>query len=123
MIFPSPAEVQFIRVMGGRVLVVPFFKHLKTGFPFAVVVSMGKKLRQQQVGREVRVGGKYVDFGNDIRRGIEVDGEAYHSDIVAQTERDEYFKKYDWRVLHIPARDVFRQPDKVREKVLRFLSA
>lgn len=121
MIFPSPAEIRFIRLMGGKVVTVGFFKHLKTGFPLAVVLTMGKTLRQEQVRREVRVGGKYVDFGNDINRGIEVDGKAYHTDIIAQVERDEYFNKHGWLVLHIPAIEVFNQPDKVQRKVLNFL--
>ena len=84
IVFPSPAELEFIRIMGGRVLTFNFMKHYKTGFPLAFVVSMGKVLRREQVKREVRVGSKWCDFGNDIRRAIEIDGEAYHNDIVEQ---------------------------------------
>lgn len=100
---------------------LPFVRHYKTRFAMAYIISLGKVLNSELVRREVRVGKYYVDFGNDIRRGIEVDGEAYHNDIVKQQERDEYFAKYGWRVLHIKATDLWRQPARVQQDVLRFL--
>jgi hypothetical protein len=121
LLYPSPAEVRLIRLMGGRVLSLPFIRHPQTGFPMAKVLSMGKVFNRELVQREVRVGSKYVDFGNDLKRGIEVDGQEYHKDIVVQVERDEYFARYGWRVLHIPARDLWLHADKVYWQVLDFL--
>jgi len=121
--FPSPAEVKFIRIMGGRAISVPFFKHPKTGFSYTYIISMGKILNSELIKREVRVGKYWVDFGNDIKRGIEIDGQKYHNDIVAQQERDDYFAGFDWRVLHIRAADLWRQPDNVQRDVIAFLAS
>lgn len=121
LLFPSPAELRFIELMGGRYVTLPFFRHYKTGFCGALVLSMGKTLRREGFRREVRVGAKFCDFGNDIKRAIEIDGSYFH-DIVEQQERDDYFAKYDWRVLHIDATDVWRQPDVVQRRVLKFLN-
>lgn len=126
MLFPSPAEVEFIRIMGGRVITFERLKHPQTHFPAVIVLSMGRVLRRNLVNREVRVGKHWVDFGAVTpyyKRGIEIDGEQYHNDIVAQIERDEYFANYGWSVLHIKAVEVRNQPDKVQRLVLDFLSA
>jgi hypothetical protein len=122
LLFPSPAEIRFIRLMGGHVVIVPFLKHYKTGFPMARILTLGKLLKTEQMAREVRVGSKYVDFGNDVRRGIEVDGRKYHTDIVEQIQRDEYFQKYDWHVLHIDATELYQNPKKVKRAVIAFLT-
>lgn len=122
LLFPSPAEIRFIELLGGKVLTFDRFRHHKTDFPFAIVVSLGRLLRSENMKREVRVGGMYIDFGNDLNWGIEVDGRAYHKDIVVQQERDEYFENWGWRVLHIDATDLYRQPDKVQQQVMEFLT-
>lgn len=122
ILFPSPAEVQFIRLMGGKVIQVDHFKHPKTGFPFTIVTSMGKYLEDEKFKREVRVGKYWIDFGNDICWGIEVDGEKYHKDIVFQQDRDDYFADFGWRVLHIPAIKIWVAPNEVQRAVLKFLT-
>lgn len=122
LLYPSPAEVRFIRLMGGHVVVVPFIRHYKTGFPIAKVLTLGKIMKRENMMREVRVGSKYIDFGNDVRRGIEVDGRLYHTDIVVQYDRDQYFKGYDWWVLHLDATQLWRNPKKVRRDVTAFLN-
>lgn len=121
-LFPSPAEIALIRLMGGTVFTLPALKSTKTGFPLALVLSMGVDFRIENVRREVRVGKYWVDFGNDLNRGIEVDGKAYHHDIVMQQQRDEYFQNAGWGVLHIKPTDIYNQPKKTREKVLNFLT-
>jgi hypothetical protein len=121
MVFPSPAEVNFVRLFGGRVLVVPFLKDPRTGFPAAVFVSMGWFLRQEHIRREVPVGSKWIDFGNDIKRGIEIDGAEYHRDIVKEQDRKEYLEARGWVVLHIPGTHIKRYPQKVVDDVVAFL--
>ncbi len=121
LLFASPAEVRLLRVMGGRVLTLPFWRHPKTKFPAIMVISMGQVFKRERIRREIRVGSKFIDFGNDIKRGIEVDGYEYHGDIVKQVERDEYFANYNWSVLHIDARDLWRDPRGVRKRVVKFL--
>lgn len=122
MLWPSPAEVAFVRVMGGRVITVPFCKHPRNGFKLAWVLSLGKTLRSHKFQREVRCGSKYCDFGNDLKWAIEIDGRRYHNDIVVQQQRDEYFAKYGWRVLHVDARDVFWNVNQTRDLVHKFLN-
>ena len=122
MLFMSPAEARFIEMMGGRVLVVEWFvSPLNNNYPLTIVLSMGKLLRREKVRREVRVGKCFIDFGNDIRRGIEIDGRDYHQDVLKEQARNEYVAEYGWRLLHIQAGDMYRSPDYVKRKVIAFL--
>ena len=121
MLFPSPAEVRFIQIMGGRVVIIERIKHPKTKFPMVIVLSLGKILTRENFKREVRVGSKLCDFGNDLKTAIEIDGRYFH-DIIEQVERDEYFTNYGWRVLHIEASKLWREPSKIQQMVLEFLA-
>lgn len=126
LLFPSPAEVKFIEIMGGIVLTLPFIKSIKTGFPLTFVLSMGK-LRRERVHREVRIGRYFADMcviTPFYRRVIEIDGQASHSkrmDIVYDQNRDDYLRSRGFAVMRIPARRLWREPKKVRKDVLRFL--
>lgn len=91
------------------------------GMPFAVVLSKGKFLRNEKIKREVRVGRYYLDFGNDLYYGLEIDGAAYHTDVVAAFERDSYIYQRGWRVMHIPALWVWTNPNKVQRMTMGFL--
>ena len=121
-LFPSPAEIAFIRLMGGRVITCKLICSRRTGYPIAWVWSMGALLNAEQVRREIRVGKHWVDFGNDIGRGIEIDGAAYHRDVLAAQERDQYFAGFGWMVLHVAARDIIQRPAAVRAAVQHFLT-
>lgn len=116
ILFPSPAELRFIELMGGRILKLPI-KNRK-GFNLVYILSMGKTLREEKFKREVRCGAFFIDFGNDVRRGIEIDGRKFHMDVVYEFERDIYLKDRDWRVIHIQAGDLWRQPDLIQRRVL-----
>lgn len=107
--------------MGGRVIRFEFIKHRKTHFPLAFVISMGKVFKAEQFKREVRVGKYYIDFGNDICWGIEVDGKQWHRDVVKEFDRDSFFYTRGWRIKHIPAVQLWNQPDLVQREVLQFL--
>lgn len=91
-------------------------------FPLAIVLSLGKIMKREKVKREVRVGKCFIDFGNDIKRGIEIDGRDWHMDVLKEQERDEYVAQYGWHLLHIQAAEVYRTPDYVQRKVLAFLT-
>lgn len=121
MLFPSPAELRFIELMGGKVLTFKCLKSTKTGFPLALVLSLGKTLRGEGFKREVRVGRYYADFANDVGWVIEIDGKAFHRDIVYEQQRDDYFKLFDWRVLRIDAAKLWNSGQKVQRNVLKFL--
>jgi very-short-patch-repair endonuclease len=118
--FPSPAELKLITLMGGKVWQS---KHIKwpNGFALAIVFSKGKFLREEKMRREVRVGKYFLDFGNDLYYGLEVDGRAYHQDVVAAFDRDSYLYMRGWKVLHIPAIWLWNNPNKVQQQVLGFL--
>lgn len=103
-------------------MTVRFIRHPGTGFPLRVVLSMGRLFKNEQVEREVRVGKYWVDFGNDIQRGIEVDGAAYHRDVIAEAERAKYFAARGWIVLRITARQIVENPAGVRRAVQEFLT-
>lgn len=125
ILFPSPAEVRFVQVMGGRVLVFNYVRSTSTHYPLAIFISMGKILRREFVQREVRVGAMHVDFAfitSYGRQAIEIDGRNFHMDVVREQERDEYLNGRGWRVLHIQAVDLWRNPDAVQRRVIRFLA-
>lgn len=125
IIFPSPAEVEFVRLMGGKAIVIDSIKHPNTKFPLTIFTSMGRMLRREFVQREVRVGGMYVDFAfvtKYAKKAIEIDGQFYHRDIVKEQSRDDYLKARGWRVMHIEAVSLYREPARVQQRVLAFLA-
>lgn len=125
MIFISPAEIRFIEIMGGRVIVFDWICNPRTNFKLAAVITLGKILKRERIEREVRVGKCFVDFGTTnkyYKRGIEIDGRNWHMDIVKEQERDDYFGQYGWQLLHIQATDLWQCPDSVQRRVLKFLS-
>lgn len=121
ILFPSPAELKFVDIMGGKSFAIDFIKHPKTKFPLAFVWSLGKHLNDENFKREVRVGKYYIDFGNDIGIGLEIDGHHWHRDVVAEFDRDSYLYQRNWRVIHIPAVRLYNEPGKVQSEVLSFL--
>lgn len=126
-LFPSPAEMRLIQLMGGKVLTVKFLKDPRTHFPLAIVINRGKLFRREKVRREVGFGPYWVDFANDLNRIIEVDGSPYHMDVVADFDREVYIKDVCWkrkmeaRFLRIRADELYRNPDRVQQNVVGFL--
>lgn len=125
LLFPSPAEVELIRIMGGRYITLSWITDPRTDFPLTIVLTLGTILKREMIRREVRVGAMYIDFGVETRwyrKGIEVDGRLFHMDIVKEQERDEYVRQYGWNLLHINAGEIYREPDRVQQKILKFLA-
>ncbi|HVA10607.1 MAG TPA: hypothetical protein VNG32_00375 [Candidatus Dormibacteraeota bacterium] len=122
LLFASPAEVQLIRIMGGKVITADIFRDHHTNFPITLVLSMGPVFKTELVKREVRAGAMWIDFGNDIKRGIEVDSATFHGDVTRQYERDEYCAQYGWQLLHVPVADIYHTPNIVHDRILKFLS-
>lgn len=123
LFFPSPAEVQFVRLMRGRALTLPFVRSRRDDYPLTFV-WLGRLLKRELMYREVRVGKFFVDFGTPGSRflkAIEIDGREYHHDIVAEQQRDDYLKARGWSVMHISGSKLQREPRKVYVDVLRFL--
>ena len=93
----------------------------------AIVVSLGPVLKHQNVRREVRYGKYFVDFANDLDRIIELDGAAYHQDVVADMDREIYIQelcrrqKREARILRIKAYELYNNPTGTQNRVLKFL--
>jgi very-short-patch-repair endonuclease len=123
LLFPSPAEVRFIELMGGRCTKIVHVKNHKTKFPLVIVWSLGKTLKRQNYKREVRYGRYYVDFANDLNRIIEVDGAAYHMDVIADMDREIDIKgrQPDARFLRVKAYQLYNNSAEVQRKVLTFI--
>ena len=121
ILFPSAAEIRFIEIMGGRFYCIHWIKHPKTKRPLTFVTSLGRYLQDERYGREVRVGKYFIDFGNDVSMGLEVDGAQYHRDIVREFDRDVYLQMRGWRVVHIPAIKLWNDPADVQRTVLKFI--
>jgi very-short-patch-repair endonuclease len=128
LVFPSPAEMRLVELMGGRVLRLKFLRDRRTHFPLALVIRQPKLFKRERVRREVGYGSYWVDFANDLNRIIEVDGSAYHMDVVADFDREVAIKeicrrhKYDARFLRIRGDELYRDPNVVQRKVLEFLA-
>lgn len=128
ILFPSPAEVRFIEIMGGKVWTFNRVRSTNTGFPLTLVVSLGKVLKRQNYKREVRYGKYFVDFSNDLNRIIEVDGREWHMDVVADMDREIYIKMLlqknpvGMRLLRIKAYQIYNNSAEVQRKVMDFVS-
>ena len=122
LLFPSPAELKLIEIMGGKITRLEWLKHHQTKFCFAIVWSLGNAFKAENFEREKRVGKYFLDFGNDILWGVEVDGKAYHRDVVKQFDRDSYMYQRGWRVMHINAIRLWNEPAKVQSELLKFLN-
>jgi hypothetical protein len=121
LLFISPAEARFIEIMGGIVVRFPLIKDPRTGFPLAKVVRYGWVMRTENVRREVPVGPFCLDFGNDLKRGIEIDS-SYHTDVVADFDREVYLNERGWRLLRIKASDLYRDRKSVQLAATKFLA-
>lgn len=123
LLFPSPAEMKLVELMGGKVIRIKKIKWPTTHFPLAFVIKRPKLFKQNHVKREVRCGRFYADFANDVGWPIEVDGLDYHMDIVADLTREAYMIERGWRTpLRIPAHRLWREPDRVQRDVMKYLS-
>jgi very-short-patch-repair endonuclease len=126
LLYPSPAEVQFVRVMRGHALTLPLIKSTKTGFPLTLLWR-GKLLKNELIEREVWAGGERrfcMDFATPhaaYRKAIEIDGSQH--DILKDQERDEYLRAHGWTVLHVKARRLWREPRLVFVDVCKFLKS
>ena len=114
---PSAAEIKFIRLMGGSVLVLP---------GGLAIVRLGWFLKSELVEREVRVGKCYVDFAiaaGGRKRAIEIDGARYHTDIIREQKRDEYLQERGFEVLHIMAWKLWREPRRAYVRAFKFIKS
>jgi len=124
--YPSPAEVRFVRIMGGWSLPVPFIRSIRTGFPLTWL-WMGRVLKSELIEREVRIGPFFADFATPnaaYHKVIEIDGQAFHTsrmDVVRDQEREDYLRERGWQIYRIKAKRLWREPVRVRADVLRFL--
>lgn len=128
LLFPSPAEIQFVRIMRGHVLTVPFLKSRRTRYPLAFVWR-GKILKRELVHREVWADERKrycLDFATRdaaYRKALEIDGSQWHMDVLKEQERDEYLRARGWQVMHIKAARLKREPRRVYVETLKFLRA
>lgn len=136
LLFPSPAELQFIKILGGKFLRFPIHNR-RTGFLFAVVFSLGKVLRNEGFKHEVRAGKFWIDFANDTGLGIEIQGRMWHSgNVLKEQFRYNYLSNFcvpkcryychdhlnrGMRIMYIDAKRLWHEPDKVKAEVLHFL--
>lgn len=118
LLWPSWAEVRFMRLMGCWVIPMPFLKHPTTGQTAYYVIMRGI-MKREHMQREVMARGYCLDFGNDIGRGIEIDGGRH--DVVADYERDQHLAKDGWIVHRIPVDRLKRSPSRVRREAIDFL--
>jgi len=124
MIFPSPAELKFVELMGGHIVRMKWLHSPFTHFPAAIIVSKGKLLRSENFRREVRYGRYYADFANDLHRIIEIDSKRYHMDVVADMDRDIYIKSrfHGAQILRLRTFEISANPTRTQQQVIKFLT-
>lgn len=123
--FPSPAEMKFVELMGGRVLRIRRLTGIGNHYPFAFVWWRGRFLRHEYMKREVRIGGMYADFVFETphyRKCVEIDGREYHTNVVREQNRDDYLTARGYKVMHIWAEDLWHKPTDVARRVKVFLA-
>jgi len=73
------------------------------------------------LARQVKVGRYYLDFGRaDIRRGVEVDGLAFHggqAEWAADHARQRWLEGAGWRLTRYTAREAAERPTAVLDEV------
>ena len=112
--------MKLITLMGGKVLKINGFK--VDGFPFTIVYKRPPLFKREHIKREVRCGKYYADFANDVGWAIEVDGQDYHMDVLADLEREGYFIERGWRQpLRIQAFRLYNDKQNVQKEVLSYL--
>lgn len=125
LLFPSPAELRFIELFGGKVWRSQHIFSRSTKFPMAVIYKKPNFFKSENLKREVRIGKYYVDFGVRTpyyKRAIEIDGQPYHMDVVAEQDRDIYTYARGWKTLRIRAYRLYNDSSKVQDEVIRFLT-
>jgi very-short-patch-repair endonuclease len=121
LLFPSPLEAQFVRIMRGHTLTIPFVKSRRTGFPLTFIWR-GKLLKRELVKREVRAGSKFIDYAvvtPFYKRGIEIYS-SWHMDVVADQQREDYLKARGWKIMYVTSKQM-NEPKRLFADVLRFL--
>lgn len=117
----TPAEARFVELMGGHIYRLKFIKHPKSKFPLVIFWRYGKILSHEKFKREVRIGKYFVDFCNDTGIVIEIDGQPYHMDVLADLERDGYLRERGHLIIRVPAHRLWRDPNRVQRDVLKLI--
>lgn len=117
-LFPKPAEVRLLQILGGSVIVIGSIR--RNGRPLTITLSRGRLLRSERFRRSV------IDdqgmLANDVRWAIAIQGKDYERDVIAAYEQDEQLQAAGWRVRWIPEAWLWTNPSRVRKNVLQFLS-
>lgn len=124
-IYPSPAEMEFARLMGARTITIKRLTNYRTHFPMSFIWWKGRFLRREFMQREVRVGPYFCDYYFEsayARKAIEIDGATHKLDIVYDQQRDDYLASRGVQVMRIEARDLWKKPDEVIRRTRNFLA-
>lgn len=107
LLFPSPAEARWARMMGAIVITIPWIRRFwvmrkARRFPLTFIIPWGW-YRDNYIEREIIVRGYHIDFGNRaLRLGVEINGRPYH-DIVYDQRRQEDLRRSGWHLRSFPA--------------------
>lgn len=117
-LFPSPAELRIIEIMGGKVLRINRIISQRSGLPMAIILSRGGMLRREHFKR---TGDDLVLFSNDLKWGLAIQGAAYERNIIEAFERDQTLKENGYRIQYLPVRWLVNRPDLVRDRINQFV--
>jgi len=124
LLFPSPLEVRFARILHGHTLTIPFIRSIKTGFPLTFIWR-GKLLKRELMQREVRAGKCFIDYAvvtPYYKRGIELIGKRWHGDVIAEQERHDYLVAQGWQLMYLTHKQL-ADSRRTYVETLRFLKS
>lgn len=113
-LFPRAVEVRLIEILGGTTMTLGNIRH--NNRPMTIVFSQGRLLRSRHFRRTV-IDGRGVLAG-DVRWAIMIQGPEYEHDVLMAFERDERLKAEGWRLAYVTVKDLWQNPERVRQKLL-----
>lgn len=113
-LFPSAVDVRLVEILGGTTFTIGGIR--RNGRAMTITISRGKLLRSRKFRRAVLDGMGVL--ANDVRWAIAIQGPEYERDVVAAFERDEKLAAAGWHVAYVQLRDVWHNPDHVRQNLL-----
>lgn len=117
-LFPTPVQVRLIEILGGTTFTIGRYRH--NNRPMTITLSRGSLLRSQKFRRGVLDGMGVL--ANDVKWAIAIQGSEYERDVVSAYERDERLAEAGWRVAYVQVRDLWNNPQNVRQNLLQFLA-
>jgi hypothetical protein len=113
-LFPRPVQVRLIEILGGTTITIGGIRH--NNRPMTLTISRGKLLRSRRFRRAVI--NDHGVLATDVRWAIIIQGADYERDVVSAYQRDEQLEREGWNLAYISLKDIWNNPNRVRQNLL-----